>query len=143
MRSLAPLDKRLGVRVTAVAPGVIKTPLWTEHPEKLKLIAKEDKWVTPEFVAEVMTLLVEQEVVEVDVGGMGIASGLSTGDAREGTKKVAVEGGMILEVAKGKVRLVEQFNDPGPSGEGNTAGNMSVADEEIFRRLGSGEWAVD
>ena len=131
------------MRVTAVAPGVVKTPLWTEHPEKLKLIAKEDEWVTPEFVAEVMTLLVEQEVVEVDAGGMGIASGLSTGDAREGTKKVAVKGGMILEVAKGKVRLVEQFNDPGPSGEGNTAGNMSVAEEEIFRRLGSGEWAVD
>lgn len=143
MRSLAPLDKRLGVRVTAVAPGVIKTPLWTEHPEKLQLIAKEDEWVTPEFVAEVMASLVEQEVVEVDAGSMGSASGLSTGGAKEGTKKVAVEGGMILEVAKGKTRLVEQFNDPGPSGEGNTAGNMNIAEEEIFGRLGSGKWGVD
>ena len=142
MRSLAPLDKRLGVRVTAVAPGVIKTPLWTEHPEKLKLISKGDEWVTPEFVAEVMTSLVEHEVVEVDAGGMGTASRLSTGDSREGTKKVVVEGGMILEVAKGKIRVVEQFNDPGPSGEGNTVGNMSVAEEEIFGRLGSGGWGV-
>ena len=133
MRSLAPLDKRLGVRVTAVAPGLIKTPLWTENPEKLKLVTEADEWVTPEFVAGVMTTLVEEETVEVEAGAGG--SGLSTGDSREGTRKVAVEGGMILEVAKAKVRVVEQFNDAGPSGEGNTVGNMGLADEEIFRRL--------
>lgn len=47
---------------------------------------------------------------------------------------------MILEVAKGKVRVVEQFNDPGPSGEGNTVGNIGVAFEEIFERLERGGW---
>ena len=61
------------MRVTAVAPGVIKTPLWTENPDKLRLVAKEDQWVTPEFVAEVMRSLIEQEIVEVDAGGMGSA----------------------------------------------------------------------
>jgi 3-hydroxybutyrate dehydrogenase len=30
VRSLGPLESRFGIRVTAVAPGVIKTPLWTE-----------------------------------------------------------------------------------------------------------------
>ncbi len=50
-------------------------------------------WVTPEFVADVMTSLVEGETVEAET--------------REGIKKVAVEGGMILEVAKHKVRVVE------------------------------------
>jgi 3-hydroxybutyrate dehydrogenase len=32
VRSLAPLERGLGIRVTAVAPGVVKTPLWVESP---------------------------------------------------------------------------------------------------------------
>ncbi|KAF6225688.1 hypothetical protein HO133_009688 [Letharia lupina] len=143
VRSLAPLDSRLGIRVTGVAPGVIKTPLWTEAPEKLKLIADDDAWVTPEFVADVMVSLVENQTVRVSAGLGATGSRLSSGDAREGTKEVAVEGGMILEVAKGRVRVVEQFNDVGPSGEGNTVGNMRVAEEEILERLAGGGWGVD
>lgn len=64
------------------------------------------------------------------------------GEDGEGTAEVQVEGGMILEVAKGRVRVVEQFNDVGPSGEGNTVGNMGVAEEEILQRLEAGEWNV-
>jgi 3-hydroxybutyrate dehydrogenase len=30
VRSLRGLEKRFGIRVSAVAPGLIKTPLWTE-----------------------------------------------------------------------------------------------------------------
>lgn len=130
--------------MTAVAPGVIKTPLWTESPDKFKLITQSDEWVTPEYVADVMMSLVEKENVKVAASGArGAGSdvgGLGTGDSREGTKEVAVQGGMILEVAKDKVRLVEQFNDPGPSGEGNTLGNIGVAFEEIFESLESGGW---
>lgn len=130
--------------MTAVAPGVIKTPLWTEAPEKLKLLAGDDAWVTPEFVAAVMVSLVENKTVRVSAGlGASAGSGLGSGDSREGTKEVAVEGGMILEVAKGKVRVVEQFNDAGPSGEGNTVGNMGIAEEEILGRLGAGGWGVE
>jgi hypothetical protein len=95
----------------------------------LKLVTEKDMWVTPEFVADVMTSLVEGETVEAET--------------REGIKKVAVEGGMILEVAKHKVRVVEQFNDPGPCGAGNTVGNLKERDEEIFEMLGSGRWGVD
>ncbi|KAL9077444.1 MAG: hypothetical protein Q9161_000289 [Pseudevernia consocians] len=143
VRSLAPLDPRLGIRVTGVAPGVIKTPLWTEAPEKLRLITSDDAWVTPEFVADVMVSLVENKTVRVSAGLGATGSRLSSGDAREGTKEVVVEGGMILEVAKGRVRVVEQFNDVGPSGEGNTVGNMRVAEEEVFERLGGGGWGVE
>ena len=148
MRSLAPLEKRFGVRVTAVAPGVIKTPLWTDNPEKLRLVAEEDEWVTPEYVAETMVSLIENERVEVAASGMrspacGIAGGVGTGDSREGTRIVDVCGGMILEVAKGKIRVVEQFNDPGPSGKGNTVGNLGVAVEEVFERLGRGAWGAE
>lgn len=93
-----------------------------------------------------MVSLVEDESVRVvssSLGGAGTGSGLSSGDAREGTREVKVEGGLILEVAKGKVRVVEQFGDVGPSGEGNTVGNMGVAEEEIFERLEGGGWGVD
>lgn len=96
--------------------------------------------MTPEFVADVMVSLVEDETVRVLSAGAGLGSRLSSGDAREGTREIAVQGGMVLEVAKGRVRVVEQFNDVGPSGEGNTVGNAGVAEEEIFERLlgGSG-----
>jgi 3-hydroxybutyrate dehydrogenase len=30
VRCLAPLESKLGIRVTAVAPGLTQTPLWTE-----------------------------------------------------------------------------------------------------------------
>lgn len=84
------------VRVSAVAPGLIKTPLWTDHPEKMKFVPSEDEeeagWVTPEFVAEVMLSLIEKE---------------------------EYPGGTILEVAK-SVRKVTPFNDPGPASGGNS-----------------------
>lgn len=145
VRSLAPLSKRLGIRVTAVAPGVIKTPLWTENPEKLRLVQDGDAWVTPEYVADTMVSMVEDE--EIEVSGAGVTgegwggqppSGLSSGDSRQGTRMAKVEGGMILEVAKGRRRIVEQFNDPGPSGEGNTVSGMGIAEEEIFNALKKG-----
>ncbi|TGO24898.1 hypothetical protein BPAE_0092g00170 [Botrytis paeoniae] len=75
------------VRISAVAPGLIKTPLWTENPEKMAFIPKDNPdWVTPEFVAEAMLELIESE---------------------------EYPGGTILEVGKVK-RKVEVFNDPGP-----------------------------
>ena len=142
VRSLAPLSERLGVRVTAVAPGVIKTPLWTENPEKLRLIQDNDAWVTPEYVADTMVSLVEDEEIEVSAAGVTDGgqspSGLSSGDSRQGTRMVKVKGGMIIEVAKGRCRIVEQFNDPGPSGEGNTVSGMGIAEEEIFDSLKKG-----
>lgn len=136
VRSLASLDPRLNIRVTAVAPGVIKTPLWTEAPEKLKLLAAADAWVTPEAVADVMVALVGDETVRVS-GRQGVGGG---DEVREGTREVPVCGGLVLEVAKGRVRVVEQYNDAGPSGEGNTVGNMGVAEEEILKGLAGGGW---
>src|SRR3954469_18547877 len=53
VRSLARLESPTPdipkVRVSAVAPGLIRTPLWTEHPEKMKFIPDEEDagWVTP------------------------------------------------------------------------------------------------
>ena len=102
---MAPLasDPNINVRVTAVAPGVIKTPLWTENQEKLRMLTDGDAWVTTEEVADAMTALVEQDEVEAEVVGTSgtDVSGGASGLDREGTKKVKVYGGMILEVSKG------------------------------------------
>ena len=61
IRSLGQLDT-IGIRVNGVAPGVIKTPIWTEHPEKLRLVdEKQDKWVEPSEVAEQMLRCCEDD----------------------------------------------------------------------------------
>ena len=131
VRSLAPLDKALGIRVTAVAPGVIKTPLWTDNPEKMKLVTSQDVWVTAEHVAQMMAELVEKEEIEV-------------ADGEDGQMKtVKVEGGFILEVAKPKVRKVEAFMDPGPSKSGGSMAEGLVKEqEEILERLKTGDWGA-
>ncbi|KAL8899368.1 MAG: hypothetical protein Q9207_006237 [Kuettlingeria erythrocarpa] len=138
VRTLAPLDNaEQRIRVTAVAPGVIDTPLWRDNPEKLRLVDEaQGDWVSAEEVAEVMGFLVdgtdEVEVVSSTAGG---------GDGKGGTKKVKVEGGLILEVSKSRVRKVEQFNDEGPQGAGSMV-STRVIDEEIMGRLKSGKWGM-
>lgn len=140
VRTLAPLDRNHGIRVTAVAPGVVDTALWRDNPEKLRLVREEagDEWVSAEEVADVMGVLVgdgRNNEIEV-VKPCGFDNGL------EEKGLVRIEGGLILEVGKGRVRKVEQFNDPGPKGAGNSVGNMPLVDGEILEMLGSGKWGV-
>lgn len=129
VRSLAKLET-LGIRVTAVAPGVIKTPLWTDHPEKLKMVDDSvDVWVTPEEVATVMLALVQQEQVSETIG-----------DRSGRGPQFPVSGGTILEVSK-TVRAVGQFNDPGPGDRpGNTAADHAAVESESFRLLAAEGW---
>ncbi|KAL2001838.1 hypothetical protein VTN02DRAFT_1129 [Thermoascus thermophilus] len=131
VRSLAKLDAELGIRVTAVAPGVIKTPLWTDHPEKLRMVdEKVDKWVTPEEVAQVMLALVQQNEVSEVIGDTEGVQG----------KVIPVQGGTILEVSK-SVREVNAFNDPGPVGRaGNTVTLAKVVEDEVFNLLLQKGW---
>ncbi|KAL8631967.1 hypothetical protein Q9189_002343 [Teloschistes chrysophthalmus] len=149
VRTLAPLDAAYGIRVTAVAPGIIDTPMWRENPEKLRLFSDEggDQWVSADDVAGVMGSLVDgREEIDVVAAAAsaagGVATGLPSGDSREGWRKVKAEGGLILEVSKGRVRKVEQFLDAGPMGPGNTVSNGEVAYQDIFKMLGSGTWGT-
>jgi 3-hydroxybutyrate dehydrogenase len=130
VRSLALLDESLGIRVTAVAPGVVKTPLWTEHPEKLKIVnPNTDQWVTADEVAEVMLAIIQQDKVSEDIGNQD-----------EATQTIGIHGGSVLEVSK-KVRPVTEINDPGPSGRpGNTVSNMHVLDQEVYDLLKEKDW---
>ncbi|KAK9618583.1 hypothetical protein V6Z96_000576 [Aspergillus fumigatus] len=132
VRSLAKLDSKFGIRVTAVAPGVIKTPLWTDHPEKLKMVDdKADEWVTPEEVAEVMLALIQQDSVSEIIGDK---SGHGT--------QFPVQGGTILEVSK-SVRAVSPFNDPGPAGRrGNTVSDMAKVEDEVYDLLSTEGWGA-
>ena len=97
------------IRVNAVAPGLIKTPLWTEHPEKLKMLNPDTKWVTAEDVALVMLDLVEKE---------------------------EHVGGSILEVGR-NVRKVEAFNDPGPPIDASASEitNSQEMDQDMWEAL--------
>lgn len=116
IRSMADLENTLGIRVNGVAPGVIKTPLWTEHPEKLKWVDQEnDAWVEPEEVAEGMLRCLEDETVG---------------------------GGYVMEILKGRTRNVGWRNDPGPEGPGATASHRGDANAEIFGLLGNNGWGV-
>ena len=95
------------------------------------MLSENDEWVSPEDVAAVMAQLVDGGEVEV------VAS------EAEGKKVVQVEGGMILEVAKGRVRVVNAFMDAGPGeARGSSVRNKGVVEEEIFRALGSGKWGI-
>jgi NAD(P)-dependent dehydrogenase (short-subunit alcohol dehydrogenase family) len=113
VRSLSRLEPEFGIRVAGVCPGIIKTPLWTDNPEKLQMMDEEkDEWATPDEVAVAMLRLVEEE---------------------------AMRGGTLLEVGKNCTRLVGLFNDPGPpygeKGAGHTLSNGRVLDDQAIEVL--------
>lgn len=115
IRSFTTLEDRFNIRINGVAPGVIKTPLWTEHPEKLTFIGEQDEWATPEEVAEAMLrCLVDEDL----------------------------PGGTVLEVGKGQTREVMALNDPGPSGSGHTVSNLVGKYEEVYGLLEAEGWGV-
>lgn len=116
-RSLARLEADVGIRVSAVAPGPVSTPLLLEPQDKRDLFdASKDVYTTPEAVAEAMLLLVESE---------------------------EHAGGTILEVGSGYTRTVSLRNDPGPTaepGRGTTLSNLPQAAANIAETLKDGSW---
>ena len=130
VRCLGDLEKTNGIRVTAVDPGIVKTPIWLEHPEKLQLLDQEnDGWVTPQDVAKVMLACVEDSEIESGV---------------EGEEPIHIHGGSCLEILAGGVRDVPLFNNPGPFASGRKAGNVSHSEkleDEVLQLLKPG-WGV-
>ncbi|OAA54936.1 NAD(P)-binding domain protein [Cordyceps fumosorosea ARSEF 2679] len=116
-RSLAPLEAAAGVRVCAVAPGTVSTPMIHEHPDKDGVYdAEQDVLIPVREVAEAMLLLVESE---------------------------EYAGGTVLEVGAHSTRKVSVWNDPGPSQEprqGTTLSNLKYKAEAIVSSLKDGTW---
>ncbi|KAK4941409.1 hypothetical protein LTR10_018678 [Elasticomyces elasticus] len=92
VRSMADLDRLESIKVVLVAPGFVRTPLWTDHPEKMKQFGYSlENSVTAETVANNMNDLVT---------------------------KAQYAGGTCLEVSAGGSRLLGIWNIPEPSGQG-------------------------
>lgn len=125
VRSLGDISSA-NIRIAAVAPGIIKTPIYTDSPEKLAMIDARDVWVEPEEVAEVMVALIERDTMSEKIGDYS-----ESGD-------ISIEGGIILEVTKGRARPVTAYNDPGPSGPGALASNMAASEQAARNMLRPG-----
>lgn len=131
VRAIKDVDSIAGVRVAAVAPGIIKTPLYTDNPDKLAMIdSAKDTWVEPEEVAEVMTALIERDAMSSIIG-----------EYAEEKQDIKIESGIILEITKGRARPVTAYNDPGPSGPGALASNMA-ASEDVVKALIKEGWGL-
>ncbi|KIW16970.1 hypothetical protein PV08_04161 [Exophiala spinifera] len=91
IRCMAPLEDMCAIRVVAVAPGIVDTPLFRDHPEAMKHIDMNKDFALPpsEVVKAMVALLTEEKYV----------------------------GGTILEIGDiGQWRQVQILGDIGPQG---------------------------
>nr|POF07212.1 15-hydroxyprostaglandin dehydrogenase [nad(+)] [Quercus suber] len=116
IRSLARLEPTLGIRVNGVAPGLIRTPIWMEHPEKLRMIDQtRDIWVEPEEVAQgMLRCLIDEDI----------------------------KGGSVMEILKGTFRNVDWKGDPGPQGPGANVSSAQILNDEVFQWLAQPGWGL-
>lgn len=115
VRSLAGLEE-LGIRVTAIAPALVQTPIWSHQPDKMAMLTSGQKWIARETVAEAMLeLLTREDYV----------------------------GGTILEVSGCGTRVVKMIGDEGPTFEpGYMIGNLEGYKEEIYHKLREGKMGM-
>lgn len=106
-RSMAHLEPTLNIRVNAIAPGVVKTPIWTT--ERASWVDETvDTWVQLGQVINVMIELITNE---------------------------NYVGGTILEVGVDAVRPVAGLNDPGPSGRGHTVAKIGDGFAQVYQLI--------
>lgn len=110
VKSLADLQDLHGIRVAAVLPGIVKTPLWLDHPEKLKVVREgTDVWVPPEETAEAMLARVKDNEIQSEAGG----------------ETIPIVGGTCLEILAKYVRDVPLLNNIGPEATGKPGAAVS------------------
>ena len=139
VRSMADLEGLHGIRVTGLMPGVVKTPLWMDHPEKLKIVKQEgegaDVWVAPEEVAQVMLACVKDNEIP------NIIEGSVSANVSVEKETIQIKGGSCLEVLAGTIRDVPLYNNVGPYALGRPGATSSDAGkiyEEVLGELKPG-----
>ena len=109
VKSMTEMDDQFGIRVTCVLPGIVKTPLWLDNPDKMQMLKTEgptrDAWVTPEETAQVMLNLVKDNEMTDKISGGG-------------NTKITIRGGTCLEVLVDHARDVPLLNNVGPGASG-------------------------
>ncbi|KAJ5697814.1 NAD(P)-binding protein [Penicillium malachiteum] len=84
VRSMAPCEELEGVKITAMCPCVVKTPLWTDQPKRMEQFNIDDaESVTAAEVGEAMVKLVEDG---------------------------QYEGGKVLEITASGTRVIPEWN---------------------------------
>ena len=105
--------------------------MYLENPDKLASIDMDkDSWSEPAQVAEVMIALIERNSMNSLMG-----------DYDTETHDIPIAGGGIFEVTAGGVRIVSPYNDPGPTGPGALASNITKLEGEINGALRDG-WGL-
>jgi NAD(P)-dependent dehydrogenase (short-subunit alcohol dehydrogenase family) len=86
-RSLALEYGRYGVRVNAVLPGTVRTPIWTERTKKdPKVLATLERWyplrriVEPEDVARAVAFLASDHAAAITGAALPVDCGLTAGN---------------------------------------------------------------
>ncbi|KAI0395560.1 hypothetical protein F5Y17DRAFT_456802 [Xylariaceae sp. FL0594] len=116
VRSLGKLRDTLGIRVSAIAPGVVKTPLWNDSNKQL-VENMEEVLTSPEAVAEAMLEL----CMNPDYGD-----------------------GTILEIMKDNQRVVPLYNaDPPPQGKLDVKALLDMGNQVVERLRTEGLKATD
>ncbi|KAI5285288.1 hypothetical protein KEM54_000688 [Ascosphaera aggregata] len=130
VRSMAPLIQ-LGIKVTAVAPGVVKTPLWLEDASKMESIDENiGVWVLPEEVAKVMAAMIEEEKIDDNI--------LKDNDKSANPVNIPIYPGIIVQVSK-IVQEIVGYNEPPPTWDaGCTLSDQQQMAEETLERLRRG-----
>ncbi|KAK2048665.1 short chain dehydrogenase [Colletotrichum somersetense] len=110
VRCLGGMRDRLGIRCSAVAPGVVMTPLWLEDPGKKHLAQGEagELFIDPEEIARGMLELCENP---------------EYGD------------GTILEFTKDATRVVPMYHADPPSGRGVMMPRFADEGEKLWKEL--------
>ncbi|KAF9879442.1 nad-dependent 15-hydroxyprostaglandin dehydrogenase [Colletotrichum karsti] len=114
VRSLGDMRDRVGIRCGAVAPGAVMTPMWREDPGKRHMAEGEESeklFLKPEEIARGMLELCENP----EYGN-----------------------GTILEVSKGKSRVVPLYHAEPPEGAGVVVPKFAEGAEKIWSQLENG-----
>ena len=106
-RSLGHLEETLNIRVNGIAPGVVKTPIWSAQ-KSAWVDESVDVWVTVDKVVDVMIDLIT---------------------------KPDLVGGTVLEVGVDAVRPVSELNDPGPNGRGHTVAKVADGYASVYGQI--------